>query len=86
MSAAAPARLGRWAARLEVLASPRVRVSAFPVVLIAGGLLGLMLLTPYLVAPDAPLTIPWPLFALLCFLAEVKVIYVHFRRGTLRSP
>ena len=37
---------------------------------------------PGLQAPQAPFTIPWPIFAVAYFVAEAKVIDVRFRGGT----
>ncbi|HXI81195.1 MAG TPA: EAL domain-containing protein [Verrucomicrobiae bacterium] len=50
------------------------------------GLLGLIALVTYLLilahlsSPRQPFGIPWPVFSLAFFLAELKVVDVHFRR------
>jgi diguanylate cyclase (GGDEF)-like protein len=62
--------------------SPRTRVFAFSGCLAAIGIVALLLIDPRLNRVDAPLRIPWPIFALAYFVAEVKVIDVHFRRDT----
>jgi diguanylate cyclase (GGDEF)-like protein len=54
----------------------------FSAVLATIGLFGYALVVPSLPAAAAPLTIPWPLFALFYFFAEAKVIDVHYRGGT----
>jgi diguanylate cyclase (GGDEF)-like protein len=67
---------------LTRLASPRVRVLAFSIGLAVAGVAVLIRVSPGLALYDAPLAIPWPLFAVAYYLAEVKVIDVHFRRET----
>ncbi|HEX8939827.1 MAG TPA: EAL domain-containing protein [Candidatus Limnocylindrales bacterium] len=63
--------------------SPRARVLLFSTVLAAAGL-ATFVLTGSHVRSDAsaPISIPWPIFAVSFFLSEVKVIDVHFRRET----
>jgi diguanylate cyclase (GGDEF)-like protein len=63
-------------------ASARVRVFAFSATLAASGVLGAIVLSRTLVPTAAPLAIPWPLFVLAYYVAEVKVIDVHFRGET----
>lgn len=81
MSTAVASDLGRWA-RLDNVAGPRARVLVFAGMLTVIGLIGYGLVVPGLVAPEVPLQIPWSLFALAYFVAEAKVIDVHFRGGT----
>jgi diguanylate cyclase (GGDEF)-like protein len=64
------------------LASPRLRVLAFSILLALAGVSVLLMISPALVPFDVPVQIPWPLFAVGYYLAEVKVIDVHFRRET----
>ncbi len=81
MSATATSSISSWA-RLDHLIGPRGRVLGFAVVIGVIGMVGYILVVPGLVAPVVPRTIPWPLFALFYFVAEAKVIDVHFRGGT----
>ena len=82
MSATATSSVSSWA-RLGSLIGPRGRVLGFAVVLTVIGVVGYILVVPGLVAlPNVPRSIPWPLFALFYFVAEAKVIDVHFRGGT----
>ena len=62
--------------------SPRTRVLIFSGLLTLIGLALHVNVVPGLVAPSAHFTIPWPVFALAYFVAEVKVIDVRFRGGT----
>jgi diguanylate cyclase (GGDEF)-like protein len=67
---------------LAGVASPRLRVLAFSILLALAGVFVLVKISPALMPYRVPLTIPWPLFAVAYYLAEVKVIDVHFRRET----
>jgi diguanylate cyclase (GGDEF)-like protein len=62
--------------------SPRTRVFAFSAALATFGIAAFLQIEQRLPTLDAPLSIPWPLFAVAYYLAEVKVIDVHFRRDT----
>ncbi len=53
--------------------------SAVSIFIAALGLTGLILWVPGLGQIRAPISIPWPLFALMYLAAEVKVIDVHFQ-------
>jgi diguanylate cyclase (GGDEF)-like protein len=65
---------------LKRAVSPRARVLAFSVTLAAVGLAVFYVIRPSLHANVAPLSVPWPIFAVVYFLAEIKDIEVHFRR------
>jgi diguanylate cyclase (GGDEF)-like protein len=66
----------------RAFASPKTRVYAFSGVLAALGVAAFIAIDPGLADLRAPLSIPWPFFAIAYYLAEVKVIDVHFRRDT----
>ena len=62
------------------LASPAFRVWTFTIVLAAVALAGYLLRIRSFPPLDVPIWIPWPILAVGFFLAELKVIDVHFRR------
>ena len=68
--------------QLDRMLGPRVRILAFSGLLAAIGVTIYAVVVPGLQAPQAPFTIPWPIFAVAYFVAEAKVIDVRFRGGT----
>ena len=64
------------------LASAAVRVWTFTVVLAGVAGLGYLLRIQSLQPLDVPFVLPWPILAVGFFLADLKVIEVHFRRET----
>ena len=64
------------------LASAAVRVWTFTIFLAAAALAGYLLRIRSFHPLDVPIWIPWPILAAGFFLAELKVIEVHFRRET----
>jgi diguanylate cyclase (GGDEF)-like protein len=67
---------------LRFLNAPRTRVFVFSSTLAFLGIVALVNIDPGLHDLEPPLSIPWPIFALAYYIAEVKVIDVHFRRDT----
>jgi len=78
----AGARPAGGIARIKGAVSPRARVTGFSLALSVAGLAAFLALRPSLHATTAPLSVPWPIFAFAYFLAEIKVIEVHYRRET----
>jgi len=64
------------------LGSTAVRVWTFTILLTATALIGSVVRIRALPTLDVPIWIPWPVLGLGFFLADLKVIEVHFRRET----
>ena len=71
---------GRWSGRLR---RPEARVLAFSFALMAIGAVALVVVLPRLGPGALHVGIGLPIFALMYFAAEAKVIDVHFRGGTV---
>jgi diguanylate cyclase (GGDEF)-like protein len=70
------------AARSALMAPAVVRVLMFSLVLLCIAGLGYQTIVRGLPTFDRPIELPWPLLALGFFVAELKVVEVHFRRET----
>jgi diguanylate cyclase (GGDEF)-like protein len=65
-----------------IRSQPRRRVFMFSLDLAGLGLIWYLLAIDTLPPVNAPVHLPWPVLALGCFVAESRVIDIHFRRET----
>jgi diguanylate cyclase (GGDEF)-like protein len=82
MSPAVLARPLAAVSRRLRMRSTAARVWSFTLLLAVLAVLGYLTQVHGLPELRSPLRIPWPLLAFACFLAETRVIVVHFRRET----
>lgn len=78
----APVAGSQGAVRALLRVKPRRRVLLFSLALLGIGVIGYQTLIASLRPAPAPFHLPWPALAFGFFLAEAKVIDIHFRRET----